>query len=86
MGTTAVILLLGGVLFVRDFAVLGQEVDSLAVPLDSGGGEYEIGALDLISEEQRQEIESMLAENMAVLAENGRSDDKKDSHQLYPKG
>lgn len=71
-GTTAVILLLGGVLFVRDLAVLGQEVDSLATPLDFGGGAYEIGALDHISDQQRQEIEMMLAENMAVLAENGR--------------
>lgn len=71
-GITAVSLLLIGVLFVRDLAVFSQGTNELATPLDSGGGEYDPGPLDHITDTQRQEIGEMLDENMKVLAENGR--------------
>jgi murein DD-endopeptidase MepM/ murein hydrolase activator NlpD len=70
-GITAVSLLLVGFFLVRYLAVFGQETNAPAVPLASGGGEYDPGPLDQITDTQRQEIQEMLDENRAFLAKNG---------------
>lgn len=70
-GITAVFLLLVGLIFMRDLVVFSQESSVLATPLDSGGGEYDPGPLDHITDAQRQEIQKMLAGNRMRLAENG---------------
>jgi murein DD-endopeptidase MepM/ murein hydrolase activator NlpD len=71
-GITAVLLLLGAFLFLHDLTVLGKDRPVLATPLASGGGEYEVGPLDQITDGQRQEIQTMLAKNIEMLRENGR--------------
>ncbi|MCZ7670051.1 MAG: hypothetical protein M5U34_24195 [Chloroflexi bacterium] len=71
-GITAVSLLLllfFGLLF--GLAVT-LETEEEAVPLAMGGGEYELDLAPHLTEAQRAEIETMLWQNEAWLAENGR--------------
>lgn len=71
-GLTAVSLVLASMLFWRDMRVFSQSGFVDLEYQDSGGGEYKIEQLDHITDEQRQEIQQMLDENRAMLAENGR--------------
>lgn len=70
-GITAVFLLIGSILFMHDLAVFSQESNALAIPLDSGGGEYDPGSLDHLTDTQRQEIQEILDKNIIMLAESG---------------
>lgn len=71
-GITAVFLLLLLFLFLlHDWVTFAQSLNAEITPVAMGGGEYDPGPLDHITDAQRQAIQQMLNENVEKLTANG---------------
>ncbi len=83
MSAIMVLFIVALLFLVRDLVVFGQEAHQVVTPFDIGGGGYELEAVDHITAEQRREIQAMLAQNIAMLQENGRLPEPKMTTQVY---